>query len=121
MVKEMRVWSHVPQEVCLQQTDNLPIKLRWVDISKGDDEVPFYRFRIVAMEINIHACPDLFTATPPLESAKYLLSCPASRQEDDKPCCVLLQDIGKAYFHAPATRRLFIELSPADSAPARDC
>ena len=54
---------------------------------------------------------------PPLEYAKYSLSCAASRQGDVKPCCILLQHIGKAYFHSPATRRVFIELPPEDSTP----
>ena len=117
VVREMKVWSHAPRELCLQETGKPPIKLRWVDINKGDEEQPVYRSRIVAKEIRTHARPDLFTATPPLEYAKYLISCAASRQSEERPCCILLQDIGKAYFHAPATRRVFIELPPEDSSP----
>ena len=95
----MKVWSQVPREMCIQETGKPPIKLRWVDINKGDGTTPVYRSRIVAKEINTHARPDLFTATPPLEYAKYLVSCAASRQGDERPCCILLHDIGKAYFH----------------------
>ena len=76
-----------------------------------------YRSRIVAKEIRTNAGPDLFTATPPLEYATYLVSCAACRQSGERPCCVLLRDVGKAYFHALATRRVFIELPPEDSAP----
>ena len=50
------------------------IKVRWVDVNKGDDKHPDYRSRLVAKEINTGKRPDLFAATPPLESIKYLLS-----------------------------------------------
>ena len=49
-VKQMGVWRHVPREECLRNTGRQPIKVRWVDINKGDDVVPLYRSRIVAKE-----------------------------------------------------------------------
>ena len=81
VVKEMKVWSHVPREMCIQETGKPPIKQRWVDINKGDGTTPVYCSRIVAKEINTHARPDLFTATPPLEYAKYLVSCVRAGKE----------------------------------------
>ena len=78
VIREMGVWRHVPREMCMQVTGRPPIKLRWVDINKGDDLHPNYRFRIVAKEMGTNARPDLFTATPPLEYVKYLVSDTAS-------------------------------------------
>ena len=36
---------------CIETTGKLPIGIRWVDINKGDDSDPEYRFRLVAKEI----------------------------------------------------------------------
>ena len=43
VIREMGVWRHVPMEMCMQVTGRPPIKLRWVDINKGDDLHPNYR------------------------------------------------------------------------------
>ena len=111
----MGVWRHVPRDECFQNTGKPPIKLRWIDINKGDDTSPLYRSRIVAKEINTHARPDLFAATPPVEYIKYLVSRAASGQHKAQLDRIMLQDIGKAYFHAPATRDIYIELPTEDA------
>ena len=47
-IRQMGVWRHVPRDECFQKTGKPPIKLRWIDINKGDDTSPLYRSRIVA-------------------------------------------------------------------------
>ena len=64
-VKKMEVWIKVDREQCYKETGKPPIKLRWVDINKGDEGKPNHRSRIVAKEIETSNRPDLFAATPP--------------------------------------------------------
>ena len=45
-------------------TGNKPVKVRWVDVNKGDDESSNVRCRIVARDLNIGKRP---TATRVLE------------------------------------------------------
>ena len=104
-------------EECFQATGRAPIKLRWVDINKGDELHPKYRSRIVAKEIKIDNRPELFAATPPLEFIKYFISRCASRQRKARPRRLMIQDMSKAYFFAPATKDIYIELPPEDEEP----
>ena len=83
-MKKMRVWVKVDREQCLRETGRPPIKLRRVDVNKGDKKKPNYRIRIVAKEIKTHNRPDLFAATPPIENIKYLISRVASSQRSGK-------------------------------------
>ena len=39
-IRDMKVWRHVPRAMCLSEAGRPPIKLRWVDINKGDDLCP---------------------------------------------------------------------------------
>ena len=54
-VKKMKVWVKVDREQCFRDTGRPPIKLRWVDVNKGDADKPNYRSRIIAKEIIL--CP----------------------------------------------------------------
>ncbi len=62
-----RMWRNVGRKRV-----NPPIKVRWIDINKGDTENPEYRSRLVAKEIKKDSREDLFAATPPLEALKIL-------------------------------------------------
>jgi hypothetical protein len=53
---------------------------------------------------------DLFAATPPLEAKKTLLSLWASVSG----LCFDFGDVVRAYFHARARRKLYVELSKED-------
>ena len=85
VVKKTEVWRKVRREECFQATGRAPIKLRWVDISKGDELYPKYGARIVAKEIQKYNRPELLVATPPLEFSKHLISRCASRQRRAMP------------------------------------
>ena len=50
------------------------ITTKWVDTNKGSDTEPNYRSRLVGREIKTEERPDLFAATPPLESLRYVLT-----------------------------------------------
>ena len=107
VVKKMKVWRKDRRDECFQATGRAPIKLRWVDIIKGDELHPKYRSRIVAKEIKINKRLELFAATPPLEFIKYLISRCASRQRRARPGRFMIQEISKVYSFAPATRDIY--------------
>ena len=48
VVEEMGVSEIRPISECFEVTGKKPVKVRWVDVNKGDDESPNVRCRIVA-------------------------------------------------------------------------
>ena len=93
------------------------IKTRWIDTDKGDAENPNYRSRLVGREIKTDERPDLFAATPPLESLRYMISKCASNRGGKGRYCILSSDIKRAYFYAKASRPVFIEIPVEDRQP----
>ena len=61
--------------------------------------------------------PDLFAATSPLESLRYVLSLCASTQQGPKHHRIFSVDVQRAYFYAPAKRPIYIELPVEDRLP----
>ena len=103
-VRKMKVWVKVDRDQCFRDTGKPPIKLRWVDINKGDEVKPKYRSRIVAKEIKTNSRPDLFAATPPIEHIKYLIPRAASSQRRRKPTRLMVQDIKKGLLLCPGDK-----------------
>ena len=115
----MPAWGFeiVRREQCIEKTGKPPIRGRWGDINKGDDQGKVYRSRYVAMEIRkLHGGSDregLFAAMPPLEALKLILSLTVSRpdQQGAHPHKLMFIDISKAYLHADViNENLFVEL-----------
>ena len=48
---KMGVWEVVTLKECINRTRRKPIRGRWIDINKGDDEMEVYRSRYVAKKI----------------------------------------------------------------------
>ncbi len=93
------------------------VKVRWIDINKGDEENPCYRSRLVAKEFKRGTDnPELFAATPPLEAMRLILSNFATRNKYCRPgdMGVMVNDVSRAYFYAPITVPLYIELPQED-------
>ena len=61
---------------CYEKTGQAPIRVRWLDINKGDEKNEEYRSRLVAQEVNRDNRGDLFASASPLE-ANMLLFNPA--------------------------------------------
>ena len=91
------------------------ITTRWVDTNKGVGNEYNYRSRLVGRELKIDKRNDLFAPTPLLEAMKALISFFAKSQDGREPLRFATIDIKRAYFFAPATRKMFIKL------PAEDC
>ena len=110
-VKEMRLYDKVPIAQYYQKTGRVPIIVRWIDINKGDVQSPNYRSRIVAREINTYKRNDLFAATPPLEALKMIISMTATSNQGE---IIMINDIGRAFFHARVTRDVYVQLPDED-------
>ncbi len=113
--REMGVYTKVAREKWMKV-----ISTRWLDINKGDEGAPNYRARLVGREIKMDKRGDLFAATPPLESLRMIISICAMHQEDQdvsERFVVMSNDVKRAYFHAPATRPVFIMIPDEDKAP----
>ena len=93
------------------------ISTKWLDINKGDTEKANIRSRLVGRELATVKRDDLFAGTPPLESLKAVISKCASRQDGRHPFRLLSVDVKRAYFYAPATRLLFIQIPAEDRQP----
>ena len=111
-----------------------PISVKWVDTNKGDDKKTQYRSRLVAREIKKMKkadqqleVKDLFSAMPPLEALKILVSLLITEEEgvnnDDKH--LALFDISRAHFYGKPTRELYVilpkELNPEGKHGGRAC
>ena len=70
------VWKQIPAQDAWKLGGRPPITVRWVDVNKGDDEVPDIRSRRVARQI--WGCNEdpVSAPTPPLEALRTVLSYP---------------------------------------------
>ena len=110
-VRTMEFYEKVPIEQCYAKIGKAPISTRWIDINKGDQTNPTYRSRLVAREINTHRRDDLFTATPPLEALKVILSMAAISNRGE---VVMVNDIRRTFFHARVKGDVFVQLPQED-------
>ena len=115
-IKKMRVYTKVPRSKC-EGMNIKPITTRWIDVNKGDDCNRNYRSRMVAREIKRDNRMDLFAATPPLEALKLLISEAATVRPQKRLKKIMVNDISRAYFYAPARRSVFIEVPEEDKDP----
>ena len=111
-VKKHAVYEKVPMSQCWQETGKNPNKTGWADTNKGTSECPKTRSRWVAKEYITGPRTDLFSATSPLEGVKLVISEAASCNQ--KGTVLLVIDMRRAYFHAKARRRVYIELPEED-------
>jgi hypothetical protein len=113
--KSMQVYSKVVRQPWMKV-----ITTRWLDVNKGDTKNPDYRARLVAREIKTDLRPDLFAATPPLESLRTIISICASNQHARSPGerhVIMSNDIKRAYFYAPAVRPVYVAIPDEDWCP----
>ena len=111
------VYKKVPVAVCWERTGKAPIRVKWVDINKGDEEHPDYRSRLVAMEIRPKWQAAAFAGTPPLEAMRFLLSLARThgeRNQKEKPLKLSFIDIRRAHFTAKASREIYVDLVEED-------
>ena len=119
-IRNHNVYEKVPLEECHQRTGKAPIKVKWVDINKGDEINKEYRSRLVAKEIKRDKREDLFAATPSLEAKKMLFSMAVTEGighqsgHPEEGMKIDFIDISRAYFQADAIRNVYVQLPDED-------
>jgi hypothetical protein len=109
-LKRMKVYDVVSRKEFKRLGRGKLIKGRWLDVNKGDSEMPDIRSRYVGKEFATGVDASLYAGTPPLEALKILMGVAAS----DKRLHVMLSDVKRAYFHAAAQRELYVEIPRED-------
>ena len=115
-VRNMGVYSKVPMAEAKRHGAKV-ITTKWIDTNKGSEAETNYRSRLVGRELNLSDRPDLFAATPPLESLRYIVSRCASAQHRQRPHRILSIDVSRAYFYAESIRPVFIQIPEEDRLP----
>ena len=104
--KSRQVYDCVPRD---DIGNGKVIKTRWVRVKKGED----VRCRLVAQEFAAgDPRDDLFASTPPLFSARWIVSSAATRRR--RPWTLMSLDVSCAFLYALVVRDLFIEIPQAD-------
>lgn len=115
-VKKQELWDVVDESQCWSETGKGPITLKWVDRNKSDDQKPNYRSRLVVREVKRATTPlaehESYSAMPPLEALKVLLSLMSSKQFSTrgKRYKLGLIDISRAHFYGQSKRRVYCTL-----------
>ncbi|CAE7546001.1 unnamed protein product [Symbiodinium natans] len=124
-VWKQNLYEKVPEEQA-RAAGKVPITMKWVDRNKGDNERPNYRSRIVCREVkrakNAEFIPEhaSFSAMPPLEAIKLLLSLMVTlktSKKGRKPLKLRLLDISRAHFYGKAQRDIYVTLPEGDQEP----
>ena len=108
---KLDVMKEVPVEQCYAETNAKPIGTKWVDINKGGGENIIVRSRLVATETKLHQIrngilrDDVFSATPPLEAVRLLISFMMTEKRELKKYKMMFIDISRVHFHSTARRR----------------
>ena len=75
----------------------------------------------MARDFNKGKDPDLYTATPPLELLRVLVSLEASRKgKGGGRWKLVVSDVSRAYFYAPSLKPTFVEICPEDLEPGEE-
>ncbi len=92
------------------------IRVRWIDINKGDELNPDYRSRLVAMQFREGKGPaEWFAATPPTEAMIIIISTAATERDGNgKRYELMSNDVRRAYFYASAREEVYVELPDED-------
>ncbi len=111
--RKVKVYKKVPRS----EATGKVISVRWVDINKGDEVNPHYRSRFVAREINTHANPEMFAATPPTEALKRMIAIAATKNAKGQKRRLMVNDVSRAYFYAKAIRKVCVDIAEEDRGP----
>ena len=71
--EKMAVWTRVPRQNARLLKAKI-LRTKWIDVNKGDAPTPHYRSRCDGKEFKTFEDPSYFSATPPLESFRLVIS-----------------------------------------------
>ena len=101
-LSDRRVYCCYPTSKAMEISGKRPLRLKWIDVNKGDGLSRNIRSRLVCTEVRPKGVEAIFAATPPLESLRMLLTL-LSREDPSTskdPLCLSLADVSRAHFYA---------------------
>ena len=121
-VHKINLYTKVPRSQAI--SCGIPVlPIRWVDVNKGDKTTVKLRSRLVGKELKCKTreallAHELFSATPPWEMVKGLLSLLVTDMEEyqSEEKVLGIFDISRAHFMPMAERELYIEVPDEDKA-----
>ena len=118
-----KIFKVVKKEEAWRVTGKAPISTKWVDTDKTHGTgVPMVRSRWVARDFKDPKekdREDLFSATPPLEMIRFMLSRQATVRDDGEERKTMYLDIKKAHLAPLCMSDVYVEL-PAEAEVAED-
>jgi hypothetical protein len=114
--KKHQVYNYVLKSEAKSDPDGKFIGARLVDINKGTEEKPTIRSRLVGQEFKQKDKRfDLYAPTPPLMSARYLVSrCASQGVKGGRKNRLMLIDVKKAFLYGRIHRNVYVELPQED-------
>ena len=120
-LKNRCVYEYASVKDTVAAVGKRPLRLKWIDTNKGDPKNYQIRSRLVCTEIRPKGTEAIFSATPPLESLRTLMTIASQPLDNPKdPLCITLADISRAHFYAKAEREVYIQLPPEDPRSAEN-
>ena len=112
LVDELNAYKYDSVDNCLKTTGKRPIPVKWVDVNKGDAQRPEVRSRLAVAETKHRTTlseednAQTFSATPPYEALRLLVSFVMSpRDTDEKSHVLMFIDITRAHRIVPCDDR----------------
>ena len=117
-IRSIQLYDKVPRAEALQKNIT-PLKIRWVEVNKGDRASYNVRSRLVGKELKAKTkgsllAHELFSAMPPWEMVKSLLSLLVTDGFSSESQVLGVFDISRAHFMVPASRELYVEIPEED-------
>ena len=120
LVDELDAYKYDSVDNCLKTTGKRSIPVKWVDVNKGDAQRPEVRSRLAVAETRHRTTlseednAQTFSATPPYEALRLLVSFVMSpRDKDEKSHVLMFIDITRAHPHCTMRRQVWVQL-PAE-------
>ena len=114
---DMEVYEYSTEAEARARTGPKLVGLKWIDTNKGSAEAPRNRSRLVCTEKRHKVVEPIFSATPPLDTLRVLLS--VACQEDvfrvEDPFLITTADVSRAHFYADAVRDVHVRLPDEDT------
>lgn len=120
-----KTFKVVKRQEAIEVTGKNPISTKWVDTDKshGVGE-PVVRSRWVARDFKQKGekdREDLFSATPPLELIRYMISRQATLRDDGRERKTMFIDVKKAHLVPKCERDVYVELPPEAGVQEDEC
>ena len=121
LVDELNAYKYDSVDNCLKTNGKRPIPVKWVDVNKGDAQRLEVRSRLAVAETKHRTTlskednAQTFSATPPYEALRLLVSFATSpRDTDEKSHVLMFIEIKRAHPHCTMRRQVWEQLLAQD-------